>query len=250
MAKPALAQPVLDGRLQHAHAVPDAPPQVYRRRVGLVTGRAGQLTDAGTRRQGLDEDLVVEDEVIRVALERDGGEQAAAERAQAGMVLGQLLAEHDVLGQGEEPVGDVLVAGHSAGDRALGKYARAEHKVVLAVGDHRGHRRDKQRRVLVVRVHHHDDVRAKLERTPVTGLLVAPVAEVALVADGLEAEPVGQRDRLVGAGVVDEHDLVDDVAVQLRQRARQRGLGVVGGHHDSDSATVEHLGIIGTRGPV
>jgi hypothetical protein len=54
-------------------------------------------------------------------------------------------------------------------------------------------------------VHHDDDVHAELKRLPVTRLLVAPVAAVDLVADRVQAELAADRDRPVGACVIDEH---------------------------------------------
>jgi hypothetical protein len=62
-------------------------------------------------------------------------------------------------------------------------------------------------------MHHDDDVRAELKYSPVAGLLVSPVASVEFVADRLQAKFTSHGDRLVGAGVIDEHDLVDDVSV-------------------------------------
>ena len=64
-------------------------------------------------------------------------------------------------------------------------------------------------------MHHDDDVRAELEHPPVAGLLVSPVADVEFVADRLQAKLASHGDRLVGAGVIDEHDLVDDFSVKF-----------------------------------
>src|SRR2546426_379175 len=122
-AKPVLAQPVLSARAQHAETVSDASAQVDRRRVGLVASRTGHLADPGANRNGLRDDLVVEDEIIGVALERQAGEQRAAESAQAGVIFRQFLLQEDVLNEGEEAVSDILVAGHAAGDGVLGEDA-------------------------------------------------------------------------------------------------------------------------------
>src|SRR5262249_41320787 len=78
-AEPVLVELVLPAGAQHAEAVLDTPAQVDRRRVSLVPGRAGYLADPGADGDGLGDDLIVEDEVIGVALERQGGEQRAAE---------------------------------------------------------------------------------------------------------------------------------------------------------------------------
>jgi hypothetical protein len=45
----------------------------------------------------------------------------------------------------------------------------------------------------------------------------------------LQAESAGEWDGLVSAGVIDEHDLIDDLAVKLGQGPRERRLRVIGG---------------------
>jgi hypothetical protein len=122
--------------VQHAETVADAALQVDRRRVGRIAGRARHFADPRSHRDGLGDDLVVEDEIVGVALDRQAGEQPAAEGAQAGVVFRQFLAERNVLYEREEPVRDVLVAGHAASDGVLRQDARAQHHVVLAVCDH------------------------------------------------------------------------------------------------------------------
>jgi hypothetical protein len=64
------------------------------------------------------------------------------------------------------------------------------------------------------------------------------------VADRLQAELAGQRDGLVGAGVIDEHQVVDDLAVELGDRPEQGRLGIVGGQHHSDPAVIQHSGSV------
>jgi hypothetical protein len=56
-------------------------------------------------------------------LERQAGQQRAAESAQAGVIFRQLLLQEDVLDDGEEAVSDILVAGHAARDRVLSEDA-------------------------------------------------------------------------------------------------------------------------------
>jgi len=178
-------EPVVHACVQHAETIADAALQVDRRRVGRIAGRARNLADPCSRGDGLGDDLIVEDEIVGVALDRQASEQPAAEGAQAGVVLGQFLAKRNVLYKREEPVRDVFVAGHAASDGVLRQDARAQHHVVLAVCDHRRHRGYEQRRVLVVRVHHDDDIRPELECPPVAGLLIPPIALVGLVHDWL-----------------------------------------------------------------
>jgi hypothetical protein len=134
--EPVPVQPVVHARAQHAETVADAALQVDRRRVGRIACRARHFADPRSGGDGLDDDLVVEDEIVRVALDRQAGEQPAAEGPQAGVVLGQFLAKGDVLYEREESVRDVLVPGHTASDGVLRQNARAQHHVVLAVGDH------------------------------------------------------------------------------------------------------------------
>ena len=240
--EPVPVEPVVHARVQHAETVADAALQVDRRRVGRIAGRARHFADPRSSGDGLDDDLVVEDEIVGVALDRQASEQPAAEGAQAGVVFGQFLAKRNILYEREKPVRDVLVPGHAASDGVLRQNARAQHHVVLAVGDHGRHRGYQQRRVLVVRVHHDDDVRSQPECLPVAGLLIPPVALVELVTDRLQAEFTGERDGLVAAGVIDEHDLVNDLGVKLGYRSRKCRLRVIGGQHDGYSTGINHAG--------
>ena len=64
------------------------------------------------------------------------------------------------------------------------------------------------------------------------------------MADRLQPEPVRQRDGLVRAGVVYEHYLIDDVAVELGDSPSQGGLSVVSGQDYGDTAIIEHSGTI------
>ena len=76
---------------------------------------------------------------------------------------------------------------------------------------------------------HHDDVGTEGERQAVARLLVAAVAAHLLVAVDGEPERAGEANRVVRARVVDEDELVDDLAVDLADGAGQRAPGVVGG---------------------
>src|ERR1700677_78897 len=89
-------------------------------------------------------------------------------------------------------------------------------------------------------MHHDEDVRAEIQRPPVTGLLVPPVTQVHFVADRLQAEFEGQGYGLVGAGVVDEHDLVDHIPVKFSYGTWQRDFCIVCGQHNADPAAVDH----------
>ena len=222
------AEPVVHAGVQHAQPVADAAPQVDRRRVGSITGRARELADPRSRPDRLSNDLVIEHEIIGIALDRQPAQQRAAERPQPGMILRQLLAECQVFHERQKPVRHILIPGHPPGDGILRQDPRAQHHVVLAVSDHRRHRRNQQRRVLIIRVHHHDDVRAQPQRLPVAGLLIPPVAPVALMADRIKPELTSDRDRPVTAEVIDEHYLVNDLRIKLRNRTQKRRLRVIG----------------------
>ncbi len=165
--------------------------------------------------------------------------QFAGEGAEAGVVLGELDAEEEVLKCGEQAVGDVLVERHSALERACAENARAEDHVVDAAGDHAGHGGDEEGRVLVVGMNHDDDVGAGGERFAIAGLLIAAVAVIGVVDEGLHAELFGESGGLVLAGVVDEDLDVDDVG-QFAHGLFQGLFGVVGRHDDRDSFSVDH----------
>ena len=104
-----------------------------------------------------------------------------------------------------------------------------------------GHER---RVVLVVGVDHDHHVGAAAQRFEVARLLVAAVAAVLDVDDHLEAEPLGDVDRLVVADVVDQDHFVDHVHGQPAVSRFQRPRGVVRGHDHHDSCAVSGTGQI------
>src|SRR5207253_11174297 len=130
---------------EYAEAVFHAAAEVDRRAFGKVTRRAGDLADVKAEPDGLRQHLVVEDEVVRVLLQRKRLQEPAREGAVAGVVLGELVPEEQVFAGGEKPVGDVLPERHSARQRADAENARAEHRIEVAAGDHPGHRRQEPR---------------------------------------------------------------------------------------------------------
>ena len=78
------------------------------------------------------------------------------------------------------------------------------------------------------------------QRLGVAGLLVAAVAVVAVVGDGVDAELRRHRQCLVGAGVVDQQQVVDDVSRDLADGPFEGPGGVVGRQHDADPLAVDH----------
>ena len=177
--------PVLQGRSKHAQAVTNALREVDRRRVGLIARRARELADPSSNRHGLDDQLVVENEAVRVVLQRKHLKQLAAVGAKTSVVLRELVTDDEVLEQRQDPVRDVLPHRHATRSWVLREDPRAEDEVVVAVGDHRRHRGDQARRVLVVRMEHHDDVGTALKCGVIAGLLVPPVSLVPIMSDRL-----------------------------------------------------------------
>src|SRR5439155_4793128 len=81
---------VADAGREAAEAVTQRTAESDRGRLGRVAGGAADLGDRAPAPQDLGQDLVVEHEVVRVALERHALEQPARERAVAGVELGEL----------------------------------------------------------------------------------------------------------------------------------------------------------------
>src|SRR3954468_9837024 len=102
-------QPVPRGGGATRDSVAQASAEIDARSFGEVLGRTGQLGDPKAERVCLDQNLVVEDEVVRVALIGNALQDLASISAKAGVVLRQLLPDDDVLEQRERPVGHVLV---------------------------------------------------------------------------------------------------------------------------------------------
>ena len=68
---------------------------------------------------GLHEDLIVENEIVRVTVQRQRLQNAAAEGAIAGVILGELPPAQEVLEQRQRAVGDVFVERHAAASAPL-----------------------------------------------------------------------------------------------------------------------------------
>ena len=81
---------------------------------------------------------------------------------------------------------------------------------------------------------HDHDVRSVAQRFHVAGLLVAAVAHVVRMADGLEVQALGELRRLVAREVVDDDDLVEVAFRDPAERVLERLGRVVGGHDDDD----------------
>jgi hypothetical protein len=85
-------------------------------------------------------------------------------------------------------------------------------------------------------VDHDDDVSAGCERKPVSGLLVAAIAEVLLMFVNFDSlQTTGDSDGLIAALVVNEDDFINDALVADFGVGLGQSLGgVIGGHHHDD----------------
>jgi hypothetical protein len=130
----------------------------------------------------LREELRVEAERIAVALERDLLEHLAPVDAEARVELAEVQAVGEVQHDRQHPVEEILPRRHAAAKRFAPRADPvAEDHVADTALDEAHEVRDQRRVVLVVRVQHHDDVGAALERRAVEHLLIAAVAEIARV---------------------------------------------------------------------
>ena len=192
--------------------------------------------------QDLGQHLVIECKIIGVTFEGDLLQERSGERTIPGMVLGQLRPQQDVLHQREPAVREILPDRHAAAQRVSAQNPRPQDARIQVIGNHRDHRRDQFRGVLVVRMHHHDDIRAFFQRKCVTGLLICSVPSVDGMGVHLHTlQILGDRGSPIVAGVVDEDDEVHDA---LRHDfligPEQRLLGVVGRHHHNDFFVFKH----------
>ncbi len=210
-----------------------------------VVGRDRHLDDPLAGLDHLQDDLGVEVEVVAVGGKGDLGEGVDGIRAVAAVPLGQIGPGHGVLPLGENPVADELVERHAAAaGPALVEHARAEHHVGLAgldrpddVGEHLG-------RVLPVAVEQDHDVEPGLDGPAVARLLIAPVAEVLVLAHGGDVQILGEllvaeSDEMGGvvAGIVaDQHfgDPTPEVRRNAVEHCRKGRRRVVGDHEDAD----------------
>ena len=229
---------------QHAQTVGDRATEVDGRGLLEVGGRTAHLADLEACIEDLRQHLVVEDEVVGVLGQGKCFEHRTGEGAVARVVLRELRLAEQVLDRGQGAVRDVFVERHAASASAPAQDARAEDDVEGPVGDQADHGRDELRRILVVRVEHHGHVRAEPERLGVAGLLVASVSAIGFVDDGPQAESPGDLDRLVAAGVVGDHDLVDEVQRDLVVGPLDRAGRVVRGHDDDDFLPMEHARVL------
>jgi hypothetical protein len=90
-------------------------------------------------------------------------------------------------------------------------------------------------------VDHDDDVGAEFESGGVTAFLIAPIAHISFVADGVQTQPGGELGSVILRVVIDENDVVDDLAIDLVDRLGEGSGRVVGRHDDDDPLTQDHV---------
>src|SRR5664279_3187901 len=231
----------LESRAHYAQTVGDATAKIDGRRLFKILGWTRHFADAKSEVYTLREHLVVEHKVRRIFQQRQLGQDFAAERPIAGVILRELYAQKQVLEGCQKAVGDVLVQRHAAMQRLTAYDSRPQHHVVHVVSHHAGQGRDEQWRVLIIRVDHDHDIGACREGFPIAGLLVPAVAKVAVVLEHRQSQLPGQCRGFVFAVIVHQDAYIHQFG-DLPHSRFQRALRVVGRHYHRDPFTVDHLG--------
>ena len=161
--------------------------------------------------QRLDDELIVEDEVVRIVLKRDRLEEVARIGTKTGVVLRQLGVAHDVLNGGQSPVGDVFVERHAAMAGVAPEDARTQHHVVVAARYHARHRGHEPRRILVVWMDHDHHVGTGCKGFAIARLLIAAVTTVLGVHEGVQPELASESGGVVGRAIVGENYRIDHI---------------------------------------
>ena len=112
--------------------------------------------------------------------------------------------------------------------------------IVHAASDHRGHRGDESRVVLVVWMDHDDNIGPKSQSLTVACLLVRAVTEVLAVDERSNTELHGAGNGRVGAGVVDQENIINDIVWDCLVRLLKRLLGLVRWKDDHDALAMQH----------
>src|SRR5208282_4573748 len=148
----------LEGELQsgceHSEAILHAAAEIDGGGLLEILGGAGNFADAEAEIDALGEHLVVEDEIVAILPQGQAGEYFAAESAITGVILRQLDVQEQVLKSGEQAVGDVFIKRHATAQRRAPEDAGTENNIIYAIGNHARHGGHKQRRVLVIGMHH------------------------------------------------------------------------------------------------
>ena len=91
-------------------------------------------------------------------------------------------------------------------------------------------------------MNHDDNVRAFLQRETIAGLLIPAVTKVVCMRVGCHVwQRPGQRQRVVTAGVINDHDTIHNaLSHDLVVRPAQRADGIVSRHDDHDLLAIYH----------
>ncbi len=229
-----------EGDAEHAEAILHTPPEVDAGCFREVLRGTGEFSDAESLEMNLREDLIIEREVIVVPLEGQRFEDATGERPISRVVLREMRPEEQVLEHRESAIGDVLPEGHAPPPCFPSENAGTDDDIERSVDDHRDHRKEEARVVLVIGMQHGDDVGLACDRRPITRFLIRSIPAIFGMHDGCNPEVPGNLCRIIGAAVVHEDDLIHEVVGDSSVCRNERLRRIVGGHHDNDLLSVEH----------
>ena len=131
--------------------------------------------------------------------------------------VAEVLTKRNVFDEGQNAIAEVLPPRHSAAQRLLPRtHAAAEDHIADAKFDQADGVRNHASVILIIRVDHHDDIRAVLQRILVTSLLIAAIHAILRMNDDRQAHLSCDGDGVVRAAVVDENDLIDAAGRKIR----------------------------------
>jgi hypothetical protein len=87
---------------------------------------------------------------------------------------------------------------------------------------------------------HDDQIGAALERQPIAGLLIPALPNVAIMPDREDFMLARHIGCIIGAAVVDQDNVVDNILWDFAQRLLQRARRVVGWQHNADCLLADH----------
>src|SRR5215510_11964184 len=93
----------------------------------------------------------------------------------------------------------------------------------------------------MIRMQHHDDVGAELERLQITGLLVSAVAAVLDMDHHRQTERTRNVHRLVLADIIDEDNIRYEILWNVIVGLLQRFGGIIRWQDNDDARTLVHL---------
>ncbi len=235
-----LHQSIENRNAENAEPVPNGSEKIDRRCFFEVLRRTGDFAKQKIFLKNLRENLIIEDEILGVVRKRNRFEYFPRVRPIAGVVLGKLRTEEKVLCKREEAVAHVFPERHPAAQRMPPKDARCDYGIVGAVDDHRTHRKDEMRIVLIIRMQHHDNVCMTIESGLVTCLLVSAVPAVPVMHDGRDAECRRLLRRVIPAAIVNKNNIIHNVLWDISIGIFQSFPRVISGHDNDDAFSVKH----------